>query len=467
MSRAGLSSVAEVAPWVEVAPLERGQAASADRGAIGDAAAEPARSLPLRLPARGLRHGEVPGAVAAEVTHGVEEGAPTDKLLRAGYHALVESLPEGVILFGPDAEVQFANRAGRHLLAEGSAQHPGGTTAPRLLAAVAAAAEEGAQAEHRCRVGLPGLASVRVTALRTRRGSQALIVRPDAVGDVDVLRVVMDRLSLTSAAARVAVRIYRGQSDKEIAAAFGLRVGAVRMRISRLCRKLGISGRAALLPLVDNAIAASTIAAADPFGAKPALATTATRPFPLAFNELHLLLDHTDIGFAVANDNGDLLCANQAARSCLRSANGGTWSGALPPSLRQAVRRIAGRKAPAGAGTRLWLTDGDTRLQLLLWLADSSGLVGLQIRSEGACRARLEESLQARFKVSPRQARLAVELAGPSPSAALGRALHLTPGGFRAACARLYRRVGVRRRLALTALVREIGTMGPVVGSGR
>jgi DNA-binding CsgD family transcriptional regulator len=408
---------------------------------------------PTRKLSTGLRGAASPSAAA-----------PVGLLRR-----FVLSLPEAVVMVTPGGRVSLHNAAAAaHLgppAAVGTELLALGPVGLALDSVVAEAADLPGLGERRVRLGIPRAGTYRILVLALPSGGRGLVFRREVVRDDELHARLMQELGLSSVEARLAIRVRRYPTTAAIAAALGLREAAVKMRLSRLCRRLGLS-RAGLVNLVERrarglegAEGGRTLALPSP----PPL-PEAARPAPAGAvaaspADLLSLLQRLDAGVGLFDAQGQALWLSDRAATLLRevapaagpdpSAGGG-----LGDALGGAPALSSGDGAPRHVC--LPRADVSCPLHLTSWSVDV-GLVGIAVRSEQLRASEMARLIEARFGVTARQARIVVQLARGLSHGVIATMEGSHEGSVRMLAASSYQRLGVPGRGALAALVADLG----------
>ncbi|HEY3352033.1 MAG TPA: PAS domain-containing protein, partial [Polyangia bacterium] len=218
---------------------------------------------------------------------------------------LLATMPAALLLVDSHHRVVWANPAARSLLRlpvrDTVPLDSCGTVGGLLGALTDALAPTGAAHEWWRRVTVPPSAVLQVVARRVDAGHCVLLVRQEAPSDAAAHEALVQELGLLPAEARLALRIHRGLAVTAIAAAFGVGVGTIRMRLMRLRQRLDVARRHDLFVVIDDVLVCLPLAAA-PLAAGDRPPGAANRPRPDAApapRGLAPFLQGTSVGLAL------------------------------------------------------------------------------------------------------------------------------------------------------------------------
>ncbi|HEY3356907.1 MAG TPA: LuxR C-terminal-related transcriptional regulator [Polyangia bacterium] len=360
---------------------------------------------------------------------------------------MLETHPHGLAVVEQDGTVALANRSARALLgaARGDDRRLGelpGWLGPALATVMDGPARE-ARSERRTRlVGADG-AAVRVVLTAAGREATVLTLRWESPREHELHAVLVTQLGLDASEAQLACRMLRGDLAASIARSFGVSVGAVRTRLMRLYRRLGVRRRAGAVALI------SSLAAQLPAGPRPSLARD---PESVPDRGLGFPLDPwwAALEGAVASSGAGLVATDPTGRIAGASPALRALCGDAHEDLLAALPDIV---AP-GDGPQLVAAAGAP--WRMLWWDAGRGLRGLQLTRERRRGADVATLLCERFGLTARQAEIAVLVGRGGSNQAVAAALGISAGTVSATTTTLYARLGATNRAGLAALVAEI-----------
>jgi len=347
--------------------------------------------------------------------------------------SVIETLPEGLLLFDDQRGFYEANRAARDLRLE--------ETIPQLEETASRALIAHGSQEQSFRLGAAARMPIRGTVLRLSGRRAAMLLRRETVRQAELHQLFMTRFGLRASEARIALRVYRGMSNAEIAKAFKVKVGTIRVRITRLYQRLGVKRRAQLIVLLDSAARQLPVPERE----------TASKKSPSRSDEsiaaasvvdLRLFLDQTAIPLAVVDLGSGAFWTNPAACELLS-----VHADAVCTQVEQAAASLQDE-----ASIRIDL--GSLVIRCRLWRASGS-LIGVQLHREQP-RVEEVECALARFGLSTRQAEVAAMIAAGRSNAEIAERLGAAEGYVRALSSTIYEMLDVRCRAELAALGTEL-----------
>lgn len=420
-------------------------ASAARRGAL---LAEPPRMTPAT--AISAIAGSRPGQRAPQASHLPADDTRT-ALTRLDAGDLFETLPLAVLTLTRDGRAEAANASARAALGSSFIEAGAlpGELAQQLDQTLALLTADPRLREVRRRAVVGGRI-LRLTTVRRSRGRFLLLLRVEVARPAALPPLLSSALGLTNADARLALRVYRGLSNREIAEVFAVPEGTVRVRVSRLYHRLGLSRRSELVVALSRVIAQS----AGPADLAPlALPAVPAMPGPKVATDPGGLLEESGFGLALVCRLGRIHWANAEARR-LCGHDLAALSGSLA-SIGDAASRMNGDAATAST-IHLQIDADGQRLHATLWRS-SSTRIGLMVSREVVQPADLESLLSRRHWLSKRQARAAVLIGRGRSNAEVARELRVREGSIRSLSSTIYERVGVQDRTELAGLIADLG----------
>ncbi|HEY3357487.1 MAG TPA: PAS domain-containing protein [Polyangia bacterium] len=379
-------------------------------------------------------------------------------------HALLATLPQGLALVETSGTIVFANRRAHAALGTG------GRVAGRAVEAELARVLQdagAAGAAYRLPLAITRGRTLRVQVLFIAEERAAVVIRSEEIRTADIERALAS-LRLGPGYARLAVRVYRGWTNRAIAEAFGIPVGRVKWRLAQLFLRVGVRRRAALTWAIDRLLGQRGGAAREPAPAPRGEGEADVMPggplAPAVIRDLRRFLQRVNIGLAAIDDEGELVGANPEARRLLAVDAG---PAASRPRAAPHLARVGARVAAGATPTprTLTLDGGAGRLRVTLWQV-RPGLAGVRLHREQLREADALATLGGQFGLSPPQARAALLLGGGASLADVGRALGTPEGTVRSMSGTIYTKLGVHSRTELAALLRDLGA-APARGRAR
>jgi DNA-binding NarL/FixJ family response regulator len=357
----------------------------------------------------------------------------------------VSSLSETLLIVDPSGKIQL-HAPGAHGLLAAAGRRDGDDIGPALQGFFEQVRDAGTWAPQRMRLSLRDGASWRLMWQRMGPEAYALLARCESLREGDLHGLLMTHLALDAAAARLALRVYRGWSNEDVARAFGLRLGTVKSRLSRLYERLRVERRSALVRVIDEVVARVTPhASAD--SPAPGLVCLGPAPSQAALGHARAFLEGADFGLAALDGGDEWLWTNaQAVRLLFDDQDTST-----------AARRLALQAARGGGGTCTahLRQRGGGLLRLRAWPA-GDGLAGPRVHQQERRFAHMAAVLTARFGLTSHQAQMALLIADGRSNAEIAEQLGIQESSVRSQSAAFYERLGIDGRIGLVMLLADL-----------
>jgi DNA-binding CsgD family transcriptional regulator len=295
-----------------------------------------------------------------------------------------------------------------------------------------------AHASFRC----PGTPTLHLVAMRIDDEHAGVLLHAESQRGAKAFAQVVDRFGISADEARLALRVRDGLSNAEIAAAFEVSVGAIRTRLSRLCKRLGVRGRAQLALLVENTCRRDN--AQTPSPARP-------EELRLSHPGVARLLEGIGAGLVAVDAEGQWVWANRAARELEAEL----MAAELDDTIANEWSRVS---RDGNAPSRPVAFMGSERIVSLRFSSWSLGDSFLALRIERLSDRPQdhEQYLIERLGLSRQQAQIALMLHQGASPASIAAITGLREASVRVVCSAIHTKLGIHHRTALVILLSRL-----------
>jgi DNA-binding NarL/FixJ family response regulator len=373
---------------------------------------------------------------------------------------LAATMPAALLLTDARRRVVWANPAARAQVRLAPSAPVGLESCGRIggvLAEITEALQQ-APAEHEWwqRITVPPATTLQLVARRVVPEHCALLLRADFAPPAVASKILIREFGLSASEARLALRLHRGLAAPVIAATFGVGVGAIRMRLLRLRRRLERPHLHEVFVAIDDVLVdlppTPVSARADRVLGGVDGAPPEERPAPSAVVSF---LEEIGLGLASCAADGRVVWANRSGWELLgRGAGAAAGPGRLA-RLETAVRRFAAATASVGASALAQLEMEPSSVRARFWLA-GPGLVGVELQAVRLPASELGSRIRARLPFDREHTRVAELVAEGLAPPQISRALGIGLGRTRGICTALGHHVGVHDAASLAYALRRL-----------